>query len=93
MEHDGTKWVKSSKWYKSYPKYRTDNIRKAIGMYWEDYYKKAAMLEKKYFKRIQILDIGIFNSYQGQKWIFDFIEMPEEERHYRENCWVNKTRR
>jgi len=40
MNHNGSDWIKSPRWDLLFPKYDVKDIREAIGIYWDDYYKK-----------------------------------------------------
>jgi hypothetical protein len=78
QEHDGTEYRKDA-WDKSYPKYLTDTRFEAIGLYWDDYYKRADEFEKKYPNQFKIVNLQDLNDYEKISEILEFcnIEAPD----------------
>lgn len=56
---------------------------------WEEYYQKSEILEKEYPDNFQIFDVEILNSEEGQKQLFSWAEIKEQDRYYMEDCWFN----
>jgi hypothetical protein len=81
-EHDGTEWFKNELWGPTFPKYNIKDKAQAIGMYWDEYHREIRRIAQRYPASVQIFDVDIFNSRDGQTRIFDFLEMPESHRHY-----------
>ena len=81
-EHDGKDWVKYPLWDVTYPKYDIPDKAQAIGAYWDDYYQKIRLIAKKYPEKVQIFEMDILNTQQGQQRIFDFLEIPAMHRRY-----------
>lgn len=87
--HDGTHWIKNPHWDESYPKYEIDDKAKAIGAYWDEYHKKVNDIAQKYPNNVKILGVDVLNTMEGQKKIFDFLEIQEKSRVYKDACRYN----
>ena len=59
-----------------------------IEEYVEEYFEKAEKLEGQNFRKF---DISLLNSRVGQKKIFDYLEIEEEDRRYMKDCHYNKS--
>ncbi len=73
INHDGKKWKKDYVWDRCFPKYEVESKEQALKLYWEEYYNKAILLEKKYPKNFKIFDITVLNSEESFKKVLDFI--------------------
>jgi len=71
----------SNVWDKAFPKYDIVDRKHAIEKYWEDYYKKVAMLKKQKIP-ILLVNIKMLNNIETQKELFDFIGIKEKDRKY-----------
>jgi hypothetical protein len=76
VEHDGKYWSSDKKWDKCFPKYVTDNLEDAIGMYWEYYYEKAAELAAR-FEQVQIFELEELNLESSQLELLQFCGIAE----------------
>ncbi len=57
--------------------------------YWNDYYNEAERLRGLYPQHVRIFDTDILNSREGQKEIFDFVGISEQDRGYLDDCCIN----
>ena len=87
--HEGKYWIKHPYWDNTFPKYEIDDKAKAIGAYWDEYHTKVIDIAQKYPKHVKILGVDTLNSIEGQKKIFDFLEIEEICRVYKEDCRYN----
>lgn len=71
MNHDGQKWLKDPIWDKCYPEYDTQDMKKAIAMYWRDYYDKAQSLADS-FPQVRIFDLQDLNERNKQIELLKF---------------------
>lgn len=103
QEHDGDYWVKDPVWYKEFPKFevssdldKKEQKKQSLFKYYDFYYDKVNdILNKK--DKIDNFDAELFpmdklNNKQGQEDIFDFYEIPEKNRRYRNKCKYNVNR-
>ena len=58
--------------YECYPTYPVDDIRAAIGKYWDDYYARCGALAQKYPDHVRIFDIGCLSDDSGQRDILHY---------------------
>lgn len=72
----------------SLKKFRTKMDGLGIEEYVEEYFNKAKQLEGKNFKSFHV---SMLNSKQGQKKIFDYLEIEEDDRRYMRECHFNKS--
>jgi len=78
-------------WDRTFPKYNdATSKRQAISFYVNHYYIRCMGLIGLYPKRIFLLDIKEINNKKKQKELFDFLEIPEEDRVY-QRIWENKS--
>jgi len=73
----------------SFPKYPITDKKIAIGMYWDEYYKKASELAKK-LSNFRIFHITELNSTRGVKEILDFAGFDKSDQVIRTNVRVLK---
>jgi len=66
------------------------NVDTATEFYWDDYYKKIRELQHRFQNKILVVDIEWLNSKEGITKIFDFCEIPEEDRKYKTKIRENK---
>lgn len=77
---------------KSFPNYENKNKKESIEQYYDDYYKKAKELMKKYPDNFRIFDMSaVLNTEVGQKDFYDWLEISEEDRQYKLNIQKNKS--
>jgi hypothetical protein len=63
-------------WDITYPTYYEEDKRKAIGMYWDQYYNTITNLREKFPDNIGIFSMDeTFNTEKGQLKLFNFIEL------------------
>ena len=78
MEHDGSRWRLDPVWDKCFPKFDTDNIETAIGMYWDSYYAEAERLQTILGDRFITVNTESLNQEDEQRHILDFCGIPAE---------------
>ena len=59
------------------------NVDTAAGFHWQEYYEQVEKLKNRFPSKILVVDIEWLNSKEGIKKIFDFCEIPEEDRKYK----------
>lgn len=59
------------------------NVDTAAGFHWQEYYEQAEKWKNRFPGKVLIVDIEDLNSKEGVKKIFDFCEIPEEDRKYK----------
>lgn len=99
QNHDGEYWNLDQVWDDKYPSFNvSDELevevqrKKAIKKYYDFYYKKASiMIEMNSFVG-EIMDMDNLNSKEGQDKIFDFYEISQAQREYKEDCRYNVNR-
>jgi len=80
IDYKGKKWTKHY-WNNLFPNYNNKSKEKAIGLYWEDYYKKISELKKKYPRNIIILNTReALNSKKGISKMLSFIGIPKKHQ-------------
>lgn len=89
IQHDGTEW-RFDAWDRCYPKYAVTDKAEAIGMYWDEYYSRAAALESAHPEAFRVYDMDVLNTPEGQNALFDFIGIPQRVR--RVNLDVHENR-
>jgi hypothetical protein len=77
IEHDGSVFVKDTKWDKCFPKFNSNDLYEALDQYWEYYYETASELEYKYPNNVKIFSINELNSNEGQQNILQFCGFDE----------------
>lgn len=91
--HDSRHWD-DNKWSRlnrseQWPSYDLP-IDEAIGRYWDEYMGRAEFWANKFPEAFMLIETGeAFNSQCGQKRIFDFIGIPEEDRVYHVGLRLN----
>lgn len=91
MNHDGERWEYDPVFDDVFPTMEADSKRDAIADYWDLYYDRAEKLLKKYPDNIAIFNIETLNSKKGQDKIFNFAEIPEDQRNYKVGIKLNKS--
>lgn len=71
MRHDGSHYRRSG-WDACYPKYPAQDLREALGLYWDDYYDRAARLADKYPEHVRVFPIAALQKPLGQAEILSF---------------------
>lgn len=81
IEHDGALWRRSPVWDKCFPKFDTDDLREAISLYWDAYYRQAEDLAARHPGNVRIFDIGALSDPPAQRDLLEFcgIENPRTE--------------
>ena len=70
----GSKWKSSAIWSKCFPKYATDDMREAIGLYWDEYYQSVDALLINHPDRLRMFDMRTsLNTEQGQRELLSFL--------------------
>jgi len=87
--HDGTVWAKDPVWDATFPKYDIADKRKAIGAYWDEYRTRVRRIAEMYPDNLCLFKTGTLNSIQGQKKVFDFLEISENDRCYQDHLKYN----
>jgi hypothetical protein len=72
--HDGQMY-RSDHWDRCYPKYICESKEKAIGLYWEEYYKTCQILSNRYPNNIKIYDINSLNKSESVEEILNFCDL------------------
>jgi hypothetical protein len=78
-QHNGVEW-RFDAWDRCYPKYAADDKAEAIGLYWDDYYHRAAALETAHPAAFRVFSTESLNTAPGQQAVFDFIGLPARAR-------------
>lgn len=78
-QHDGAKW-RLDAWDRCFPKYPVGDKAQAIGMYWDDYYCRAAALETAYPTAFRVFSMDVLNADEGQNALFDFLGISPRAR-------------
>jgi|6_EtaG_2_1085325.scaffolds.fasta_scaffold03611_3 hypothetical protein len=68
-EQDGT--FRTGPFYSCFPKYETSSLFEATGMYWEEYYGRARVLEEK-MDNFRIFNLKDLNTLSGVEQILTF---------------------
>lgn len=103
MRHDGTLWRLDSIWDPAYPTYdppadlsrpegpadRERAVALLLGRYWDDYRRWIREVAARHPGAVHITDIDRLNSREGQREIFDALEIPEGARAYRDEIRLN----
>ncbi len=66
IKHDGSFWSENI-WDECYPKYKVSKMKKSLEHYWDDYYKKAYQLMKRYPESIKIFSTDELSNPDVQK--------------------------
>lgn len=74
QEHDGSFYAKNP-WDKAYPKFEADNIRDAVGLYWDDYYKRAEEYVNKYPNQFKLIEMQDLNDEEKVLEILNFCNI------------------
>jgi hypothetical protein len=75
MAHDGVQYLRNL-WDVCYPKYKAGSLQEALGLYWDDYYQKAAQMQARYPSNVRVFDVQALSSPQGQRQILQFWGYP-----------------
>ena len=62
------------------PQYDEKDSAKAMGLYWEDYYRQAADLASKLPQSVRLFPTELLNSEDGQRAILDFVGVPRDRQ-------------
>ena len=81
IQHDGSRWYRD-RWDHSYPKYPCADKEKAIGRYWDDYYRESERLQALYPEAFCVFPTEALNSKPRQSEILSFLGIPRR-RHRR----------
>lgn len=77
--HDGTQWQRDPVWDSCFPDIEAPSREAAIGLYWDQYYEKAAQWQATYPEQFQVFGVEELNEASGQRRILSFIGIPESE--------------
>ncbi|HHH46840.1 MAG TPA: hypothetical protein ENK53_07530 [Thiotrichales bacterium] len=92
QEHDGSRWAPNPVWDSTFPKFKADSKREAIGKYWDWYYETAEQTQARHPDSFRIFDISKLSNSEGQKEILAFCGIPEEEMRLFDNVHEHKSR-
>lgn len=67
-------------WDACYPRYDARTIEEALSMYWDEYYERAAALEKSMPGRFEMFETENLNASVGRNAILGYLEYPTEGR-------------
>ena len=81
---------KPSPFDECYPKYKAPK-KEAIEQYWIDYHNIATEKMYSFPEKLKKFTLEIFSDKEKQKGLFDFLEIPEEDRHYCFTICENKS--
>ncbi|MEL6722438.1 MAG: hypothetical protein AAFP10_04335 [Pseudomonadota bacterium] len=84
--HDGTSF-RYCEWDACYPKYTIADKSKAIGLYWDEYYRRVKQLSDKYPHAILITSTASLNT--GVDHILDYAYVSRSARIYPDNICLN----
>jgi len=79
IAHDGVQW-KRTPWDRCFPKYQVSDKAEAIGLYWDDYYRRAADLETKHPQAFRVFPTEALNTVEGQHAILGHLGIAEESQ-------------
>ena len=66
---------------KCFPKYDTNDIKVAIGQYWDEYYKTAEQLVERFPGNVAVFDMHAgLNTAAGQQEVLSFVGVPVEQQ-------------
>lgn len=88
-DHDGGEWAEDPVWDRTFPKYDLKDKAEAIGAYWDEYRRGIRLVDRKFPDRVKLLSLAELNQIEGQRRIFDFLEIPEKSRRYVKNPKYN----
>ena len=71
IDHDGRFWRRNG-WDECYPKYEASGSRAAIGAYWDDYYRLADALHRRFPAALRVFPTTHLSSAEGQREILSF---------------------
>jgi len=71
IDHDGRFWRRNI-WDECYPKYEARSSREAVGAYWDDYYRQADDLARRFPAALRIFPTAHLSSTEGQREILTF---------------------
>jgi len=88
---DHPKWKSHEPWTRTFPQYSdvTDNEH-GLNNYLRDYYITSYTFGCIYTNQIFYIETKDLNKKEAQKRLFDFLEIPEEDRVY-QNLWENRS--
>ena len=89
LEHNNINWNKDIFWDQCFPKYEIQNRKKAISLYWDEYYFTINKLKNKFPKNIILISINYLNNKKGQEKIFNFLKIPKTDRRFMDKCKFN----
>tara|TARA_R110002020_G_scaffold457122_1_gene673923 strand:+ start:1759 stop:2382 length:624 start_codon:yes stop_codon:yes gene_type:complete len=75
QDHDGSFYAKNP-WDASYPNFEADSLPEALGLYWEDYYKRSEEFTKKYPNQFKLVDMLDLNDKDKVLDLLNFCEIP-----------------
>lgn len=73
LNHDGSVWAKHPPWDVAFPKFDEPDKSKAIGLYWDGYYREVERLIGLYPENIACFAMTAMNHINGRRAILDFI--------------------
>ena len=79
-KHGYKKWISDVLNYIRFPKYETDNLEEAIGLYWIYYYKEIDRIRKIHPKNILMVKTEVLSYRETQTQIYDFCNIYKQDR-------------
>lgn len=89
IHHDGTIWLRDTKWDPCFPKYDVTCKLQAIRLYCEEYRKRALEYQEK-MDNFKIFNIDALNSKEGIQSIFNFLNLDVDVVEDMVNIRLNK---
>jgi hypothetical protein len=80
IEHDGSRWMPDPVWDKCFPKYPANGLREALEQYYDEYYRRAAVLAERLPERFMVVRTESLGADAGQGAILDFLGYPPDGR-------------
>ena len=79
-KHGYKKWINDVINFIRFPKYETENLEEAIGLYWEYYYQEINRIRKKHPKNILMIETEKLSYREKQIEIYDFCGISRIDR-------------
>lgn len=81
LEHDGKQWQRDHRRDPCFPKYDTSDMERAIGLYWDDYYRQVDLLCRKFPRNVRKWQTEqALDSEQGVEEILSFIGVDKADQ-------------
>lgn len=92
MSHDGREWERDPLWDRVFPKYEAASKEEAIGVYWDDYQRLVAVLERRFAGSIATWDMEeALNRDPGRTALLTHLGFPPETQIHRPGLRLNRS--